>query len=327
MKTLIVGLLATVVSTSAFAAKPNESWTPGLSGSVQLMTGYTNKQSQFNIHHSSINTHLDQSGSNYGKAFVAPMGNLIYTFSDAQQQIFLGTNKSDVALGRFHAEVGIRQQLAEGSTVSLSYIPGLLPKKTWEDPYLINQSRTETDDVIRAVRMQYKKILGSPFSLDMAMGHRFIEQEFSGRSLSSPTKQTLQREGNIYFTEGSYLHYLGRGLMLRGALNYTKIDAKGSAMANNNVGAAVSLIQFLPDASLALTLSYHHANFDAVNPIFNKKQTNQDWGAFLAYEYKAPFAWKNWAWVNLLGYKQQQSNIQFYNEKSLLVSTGMSYSF
>lgn len=328
MKAITLGLMIGLIATPAWAATTPKDWQPGFSGSVQLMVGYSQTTSQFNTHRHQ-NSNLNNKGQKDDRVIYGPLGELSYVLPDAEQKISFGTQKSDVALGRFHAELSLAQRLPENSSLILSYIPGLWSQDTWQDPYLINGYRSKTDTRVRAIRLQYKNILGSQFSLDTATGRLFIDHENNGNgtSLTPSEIQSLTREGDFYFAEGSYMHYMGRGLMLRTALNYTRMNAKGQAMTNNDYGSSVTLIQFLPASSLALTLSYNRVLFDAINPVFNKKQQNNKWGAFLAYEWQKPFGWKDWGWVNLLGYNHTTSNIAFYDENSWLLSTGLSYKF
>ncbi len=328
MKLIALGLLTGLIATPVWASSTPKDWQPGFSGNVQLMVGYSQNTSQFNTHRNH-NDDRQNKGQKDSRFIVGPLGEISYVFPDAEQKISFGTKKSDVALGRFHAELSIAQRLPENSSLILSYVPGFLSKETWEDPYLLNDARTSTKTRVRAVRLQYNNILGSQFSFDSAVGRLFInlENNGNGTGLSPDDVQRLTRAGDFAFSEGSYMHYLGRGLMLRTALNYTRMNAKGQAMTNNNYGGAVTLIQFLPSSSLAMTLSYNRVLFEGTNPVFNQTQKNNKWAAFLAYQYKQPFGWKNWGWVNLLGYSRTDSNIAFYDENSWLLSTGLSYKF
>ncbi|MDP2544580.1 DUF2860 family protein [Photobacterium damselae subsp. piscicida] len=115
--------------------------------------------------------------------------------------------------------------------------------------------------------------------------------------------------------------------VLRTAINYRDIDADGKAMSNNSYGVTSTLIQRLDRSSYALTLSYKYTDFDAANPIFAKTQENNEFGAFLAYEYAQPFDWKDWGFVSLLGYQNDNSNINFYDQDNILLSVGMNYQF
>nr|WP_277422670.1 DUF2860 family protein [Photobacterium sanguinicancri] len=67
-------------------------------------------------------------------------------------------------------------------------------------------------------------------------------------------------------------------MMLRGAVNYTRVDSEGEAMAHTIYGGEASLIQLFRSSSFAFTVSYDHAAFDTANPVFNKEQKDNRWG-------------------------------------------------
>ncbi|MCP4955295.1 MAG: DUF2860 domain-containing protein, partial [Photobacterium aquimaris] len=121
---LTVSLIATTIISTTAMAKPVD-WTPGIGGEISLMVGYNKSNSQFNSdNHTTEN--LNNNGNDQTKMFVAPIGSLNYTFSSGDKQLYFGTSRSDIALGRFHIEAGYRQKFADTSTLTLSYIPGLL---------------------------------------------------------------------------------------------------------------------------------------------------------------------------------------------------------
>lgn len=323
MKPIYIGLVTAIASFNT-VAKPVD-WTPGIRGDISLLAAYTKTNSQFDSDNATT-SNLNSSGDEQGHTLIAPLGTLSYTFSNAKQQLFFGTDRSDVALGRFHAELGFRQKLEENGTVSLSYIPGLLELKTWQNPYLTGEPRVKTGSNVKAIRAQWENIADSMFSLDTAYGRYEVDQEKSGEGFAID-KSLLDRNAKLFFVEGSYLLPLSRSQMIRTALNYSGIDADGKAMSADIFGGSATFIQIFQRSSLAFTLSYKKALFDAENPIFDKKQEDDRLGAFLAYEYKQPFGWKNWGFVSLVGYNTTQSNINFYDEDTMLVSLGMNYSF
>ncbi|MCW8327783.1 DUF2860 domain-containing protein [Photobacterium sp. SDRW27] len=319
-------LLTCVVSSTAQAA-PNIGWTPGLGGDISLLTGYTKTSSQFNTDND-VTTDLNKSGDSESKFIASPLGTISYTSDQADKQIYFGTSRSDVALGRFHVELGYRQRLPEKGMLSISYVPGLMSSSTWEDPLAVNQKREETDSKIKGLRLQYDRILGSNFSIELSGGKLDIEDEKSGQQQFTPEDQALlKREGNILFSQLSYFKPINRDQILRSAISYTRLNADGGAMANDTYGAELGVIQRLPSSSLALTLSYDIAEFDETNPVFDQRQKDNRWGVFLAYEYRKPFGWENWGLVSLAGYNESNSNINFYDEDSLLISAGINYKF
>ncbi len=320
-------LCLAMISASSYAGRPNQDWDPGFGGEISVVTGYTRSTSQFNTDNKTLSS-PNQKATTQDSFLIAPIGTLDYTFQSADQQIFFGTRRSDIALGRFHLELGYRQKFEDTGIFSFSFVPGLLKQKTWADPFILNEEREETKVKTRALRLTAEKIMGSNFSGELAVGHQSYDDEKSGFANFTPQEQTLlNREANILFAQGSYSQFVGRGMMLRGALNYTRINSEGEAMAHTIYGGEASIIQLLRSSSFAFTVSYDHATFDTINPVFNQEQKDDRWGAFLAYEYRQPFGWQNWSAISLIGYNQSQSNITFYDEDSLLATVGLNYKF
>ncbi|EPA8650677.1 DUF2860 domain-containing protein [Photobacterium damselae] len=320
--------VSTLAFTTAVQAKGN-SWEPGFSGDISVVTAYTSTNSQFDKDNS-VTHDLSGSGSHQNHVFIAPLGTVSYTFSQADKQIFFGTSRSDVALGRFHIEAGYKQRFADRTQLTLSYIPGILEQDTWSDPFVTGQDRNETNTNVKAFRIQLDNIMGSPFSIQTAYGKYSVDNEQSGWSqiqLTPSQRAALRRDSDLLYIEGAYTKPLTQNTMLRTAINYRDIDADGKAMSNNSYGVTSTLIQRLDRSSYALTLSYKYTDFDAANPIFAKTQENNEFGAFLAYEYAQPFDWKDWGFVSLLGYQNDNSNINFYDQDNILLSVGMNYQF
>lgn len=320
--------VSSLAFTTAVQAKGN-SWEPGFSGDISVVTAYTSTNSQFDK--DNLVTHdLSSSGSHQNHVFIAPLGTVSYTFSQADKQIFFGTSRSDVALGRFHIEAGYKQRFADRTQLTLSYIPGILEQDTWSDPFVTGQDRNETNTNVKAFRIQLDNIMGSPFSIQTAYGKYSVDNEQSGCyqiQLTPSQRAALRRDSALLYIEGAYTKPLTQNTVLRTAINYRDIDADGKAMSNNSYGVTSTLIQRLDRSSYALTLSYKYTDFDAANPIFAKTQDNNEFGAFLAYEYAQPFDWKDWGFVSLLGYQNDNSNINFYDQDNILLSVGMNYQF
>ena len=310
----------------AIPSQPQQ-WQPGISGAVSLLTGYSQSTSQFNSEYERTDS-LDKASDRKGKALIMPLFSLQYTLQNTDGQFYLGSDRSDVALGRFHTEVGYRQPLQGKSIISASVIPGLVPNKTWEDPYQTGEKREETHSYVQGLRFQFNNIMSSGFSLEVAGGKQKIDKERSGQSdFSTDVQKQLNREGNVLFIEGAYRFPLSRSLFVRTGLNQTRLKADGYAMSYDANALEVGLFSRWDQSSLTLNVSYQQNRFANSNPVFNKKQKDNKWGAFLAYAYQAPFGWQDWELVSLSSYSVKNSNIDFYDEDSLMVSVGLTYSF
>ncbi|UTV28906.1 DUF2860 family protein [Photobacterium atrarenae] len=335
MTSLRLCLGAGLISATA-TAQPYPQWEPGFGGEIALMASYDERMDESTPQtpkpppsaprHPKDTARSPKDDNKKSKTKVIPFGMLTYTFAQGDQQLYFGTSRSDLALGRFHAELGYVRQLNDGSRVSFGYVPGLLSKEVDRDPFAGKGIKSKTDSTVEAVRLKYKQILGSALSLELAAGKQQIEDEQSGQQLDdTATQAALIREGDILFSQLSYLKPLGQNQRLRTALSYSRLDAQGDAVASHNYGAESSLVHQFQRASLALTLKYRFSDYDSIHPVYQQRRKDQRWGGFLAYEYREPFGWKRWSLVTLAGYNDTQSNIQFYDEQRLLISAGARY--
>lgn len=327
MNTRLFAVLATVLSPAVVIAAQPSQWQPGLSGELSLLTGYSQSKSQFSSEYEQTES-LQQAARREGKALVMPLFSLQYTLGGADGQFYLGSDRADVALGRFHTEIGYRQSLQSNGVISVSIIPGVLPNKTWQDPYITGQKRKETDTSVQALRLQFNNIMNSGFSLEVAGGKQKIDKERSGQAgFDNTVQKQLNREGNVLFVEGAYRFPVSRTLFIRTGASHTRLDADGDAMSYNANALELGLFSKWQQSSMALNLSYQISRHDKNNPVFGKKQKDNQSGAFLAYSYQKPFGWQDWEMVSLAGYSNKNSNIDFYDEDSLMVSVGMTYNF
>lgn len=326
---ILPSLLAVSVSTVSFAAPPPQKWEAGFSGELAVLTGFSRNNSQFNTDYKKTDN-LNSSGDTKNKFIIGPLGTLKYTFASEKKQLFIGNNRSDIALGHFNFEAGYRHLLDRNGVIAVSVLPGLVTSTTWADPFLTGQDRKETDSKVQAIRLKYDNILGSNFSLDLAGGKLKIDDENSGDSsntLTTAEKNSLKRESKLFFGKVSHQYMLTPQLVLRSGVSYLKQNADGNAMSKNEYGAEAGIANISRDYTLALNFSYRNARFDETNPVFNAKQKDNRYRVNLAYSYDAPFGWTDWDFVAITGYTYNNSNIDFYDEKSLMMMAGLSFKF
>ena len=327
MNNKLLSAVVFLIFPQALHAQGSQQWQPGLKGELSLLAGYTQSKSQFNSQYKQTES-LGAATERKGKAMAMPFFSAQYTFDSLKDQVYIGTDRADIALGRFHTQIGYRHSLESNGVLSASFIPGILPNKTWEDPFLTGQERTETDTSVRALRFKYDNIFSSGFSLELATGQQKIDNEKSAQSiLIAQEQKTLDRNGTIYFAEGSYRFPLSRQYFLRAALNHAQLNADGSAMSFSANAFEAGLFVRGQRSSAVINLNYQLHRFDENNPIFDKDRKDNSWGAFVAYSYEEPFGWQDWEFVSLSGYNSKNSSIDFYDENSLMISTGMTYNF
>ncbi|MCW8348242.1 DUF2860 domain-containing protein [Vibrio sp. ZSDZ65] len=304
----------------------------GFSGEIAINAAYSSSTS--NLTNTDDEFRLYNGGQqNNSSALVLPLGNVQYTFgSRSNHQVFLGTSRADIAVGTVALEAGYKYLFKDRTKVSLSILPTILEGEVWQDPYT-SDARTTTNEKGTAYRVQFDNIAGSLFSLDLAYGKRELDEEKSGlgnnvnAAITPEQAKTLNRNADILYGKFKMMLPISREVLLYPALIYTQQDAKGSAMKHNTYGAEVSSFASLGNHKLAFTLGYLRRDYDATNPLYDTTRSDDEWKAFLAYEYPGIFYSNNLSLVAFGGVTNSTSNIAFYDEKNWITAVGLNWAF
>lgn len=325
---LILLLSSSMVTAAEASSEPKGKWREGFSGTAMLLFGVAQSDSQANSGSDTLDS-LDDKGDTKTEAFIYPVAasQVNYTFRGGNQQFFIGTSNADIALGRPHFEVGYGQHFEQIGTFKLSYIPGLLKSTTWEDPFLVGSKRQETDRRIQGVRFQYQEILGTGLGFELAAGQRKIDDELSASNYSSGVQSQLDREGDLYYSELSYLTPLTQRLFLRSSVAYLKQNAKGEAMASDTYTGQLAAVQRFDSSALTISIKYQYAKFDESHPIFLETREDDTVGVLATYTYDNIFDWPGVGVALMGGVTEKVSNIDFYQSSNLILASGIRYVF
>ncbi|NOH98730.1 DUF2860 family protein [Vibrio sp. 99-70-13A1] len=327
--TLVISLV-TFTPHAKSALAPNQD----LTGNITFLTGVLANSNNLDVSQSytQMQSDLSASGSTETSGMLGLLGSLKYTFGDTlNKQLFLGTSQDDVITGTLAFEVGYRQQLEDGTLVDVSFLPTLISGEVWDDPYAIGQKRKETDLSGNVARIQLSRIMGSNFHVDMAAGESDVENEQSGLKglgLTDAQRALMKRERKYYYFKTRYQHMLNNGSgLLTPSLNVFSSDSEGDALSFFSIGAEISLAKRFNKHGIALTVNADNREYDAVNPIFNKKREDKDLGVFLAYEYSGILGYKDWSAVSFIGARSTESNIEYYDYSQYMMSVGLDFKF
>ena len=204
--------------------------------------------------------------------------------------------------------------------IDASLLPTIMSGETWADPYNTSSARSKTDETGNAFRLKLESIAGSAFSLDMAYATKDVDSDLVGY-------EELKRDTDTIYLKGQYRQPISRTMMLVPSLIYQSSDAEGNAESFEQFGGEVSLFGGMGRHQYALTAGYNQRSYDASNPIYDKKRSDDNINLFAAYEYDQFMDWENWSFVSLAGYGTSDSNITFYDESQYIVSVGLNYKF
>ncbi|WP_026970576.1 DUF2860 domain-containing protein [Aliagarivorans marinus] len=322
---LSVAVSGAMVSESSQAALAEH----GFDGELSVLAGYSSQESNFNTDNAVKNGELNSRGESDSSIVVFPLGQLRYTFGQgAKSQLFLGTAREDVITGLVALEAGYKREVGPNSSIALSYLPTVVNDETWEDPFVLNAARKETDASGNAVRLQYDNILGSQLNLDLAWFEQEVDKERSGAALAADDMDALRRDGDGWYSRLSYRLPVGQGAILAPALRYQVFDADGDAMSYTRWQADATYVRFIGRHRYSLSAEYSNYDFDASHPVFNRTREDDQWGLTMGYEYADIFGWQDWAFTGIISFSERDSNINFYDEtERFIVSAGVTYHF
>lgn len=320
----------------AYTAIPDES---GISGYVLAGGGYTKTSSNMIVGTRTTDLTYSSTESLYeapaakGSFSTTLLGELRYTFADTRTQLFAGQLFTDFIRYDVTNTMGLRQETKFLGTVGIGYVFSGFVTRVWEDPYVVNADRVETDRKQAGWRVAWEKLFSTSFTLQYTL--REIElDERSGTtqlSLGAEEAQLLDRNGDLHEIQFSYDWDLSENHKLTPELLFDWSDTKGLAMNARRTGLKI-MHTYLREAIgllLVTSASYASANYDAENPIYNKTRNDKRYGLDLTYlqfglfsHYKSKIALVTNAY-----YFYEDSNIAFYDQKIYGINLSLLFRF
>lgn len=334
---IVSGVLSVLASASA-NAKPLAQ-EGGWEFTISLNAGFVSGQSNLSTSDDNeLVTDLESEAETSSSFIGFPFARIQYTTDDLKTQIFLGNSRDQISTSQFQYELGVIHQFENKSQLTVAYFPELpLFNETWEDPYLVGQTRIKTDDNAQGGRIELSRIAGGPITLKYAYARSKVDNDNSGESwsdngnqLSASQLQSLQRSSQYHrvAVETMFPVYLALPkVFLKPTLQYTTRIADGEAMSYDDYNFQLGLLVFAGRHTSITTFNIGSTAYDQLNPIFGNKQDSTNMGIFSVYSYAHAFNVKPLTFSVIAGYNQKDSDITFHNENGLIVSTGLAYTF
>jgi len=265
------------------------------------------------------------------ESFAMPQINLNfkYTFS-TQTQLFAGSSVEDILQFDTASVVGVRQQFSDRSIIEFSMVstPLLSPVQVWSDPYVTGVERQETDRTSRGGRIEYANILGSGFGVQYTQRNTKLDEELSGTTdFTSAEAQLLDREGDIKRLVGYYrFKPVGRNIFeLR--ISQRSDDLDGKAMSGDDNQVQVTHVYIGARFTIASNIFLSQKDFDDVNPVFGVKREDDTSGLGFVLIDSELFGNKDWYGQATAVWHDRDTNIEFYDDSSAMISIGAQYRF
>jgi hypothetical protein len=252
----------------------------------------------------------------------------------SRTEIFLGRELVDVFRFDLSTGLGVKQELPDRSTIGATLLFPSFPTKVYQDPYEEGRQRNETDRTAPGVRLAWRDILGTTFEARYTYRDIDIDNEDSGNflvgqgRLSRLDQDLLDRNGDYHEAQLLFRWRITDNHRLTPALLYTYNDLDGRAMKNDSLGVQLTYGYAVNDRPVLIAnLFYAEVDYDERNPIYNKKQEDDRYGAGLQYLYHNPLGFDRWTAVFGLSYYEEDANISFYDSDVLTGAVSAAYNF
>lgn len=259
-----------------------------------------------------------------------------YTFAPQRAQVFFGNSLEDLLRLDTAGQIGFRQELGDASIVAAGFVFSSMPTEVWQDPYVVNEDREETDRTSKGGRLTWDRILGSDLQLEYTYRKIDIDTERSGTflALSPEDASLLDRNGKQHTAEILYRFFRAEKThRYIPSFRYIRDDLDGEAMGSDtymfqfSYGYEGKIFAVVANAMISTS------DYDKRHPIYNKTREDNDWGGSIMAFYRKPFGWKvpsflkGWSlWVNGTYYKSD-ANIDFYDSSAEMYAAGVLFVF
>lgn len=275
---LAVALSALTLPAIALEKMPE----PGFSGFIDLGVSTGSIESNFLARVPGIDADLSDDtindlGSPDDESITLPGANynLGYTFSGGKTRVFLGNDLTDFLQFDSSTLLAVRHDFDRVGRFQLGFLSTAYPGvEVWEDPYLTDKKRSDTEFSSTGARITWDKIFGSQFELKVTTKERDLDNERSGESLdlSAAERKLLDREGDKHRAELGYLFIIDDGRhVIRPSVAYIDYDLDGDAMAQDGYELAVSY-QYVGDGIRWVSSAlYQSLDGDKGKPYFQRR--------------------------------------------------------
>ena len=319
---LILGFL--LFGSNALADTKEKGW----NASVGLIVGGVSGEGQLDAYGGKKRIEsLDEKPAHYNYDFLLPEIQLGYTFEN-NVTIYADGGLLD------GGGIGVRYLLADETRLTLS-LPLFLGTsgEVWQDPYLTGENRKKTDAKLEAsVSFSIDNIWGTFASIGYDYQDLSIKNDLAGESLntrlsSSEIKQ-LQRSSKSHRVFASLPPLtLSDGLYLIGGASYIRTHAEGNANSFTARSADLTLVYEKGRFEMFGQVSGGVAKYRTRNPVFDVRRKDNLGTISAGITYWKPFNWKHSSLDFLLLSERNNSNINFYDTRTELLTAGFNYYF
>ncbi|MEJ2180615.1 MAG: DUF2860 family protein [Gammaproteobacteria bacterium] len=279
------------------------------------------------------NKFLTEAPESKGAYTTTLLGELRYTLANQSTQLFVGQLFTDYIRYDVTNVLGARRKFNGIGVIGVSYVFAGFVTRVWEDPYVVDEDRVETDRKQGGWRVSWDSFFDTQFGFQYTL--RNIElNEKSGTtqlSLSAQDAQLLDRNGDLHEYQLFYNWKLSENHSLTPEFRYDWSDTEGLTMNAKRFGLKIMYTYIAKEIGVVLISSagFTGADYEAENPIYNKTRNDDRYGLDLTYlqfglfsKYKSQIALVTNAYYFL-----EDSNINFYDQEIFGINLSLLFRF
>jgi hypothetical protein len=257
-------------------------------------------------------------------------GEVVYTFANAQTQVYLGSRLEDLLTFDLSQQLGVRKRFDSAGLVSAAVLFSGIPSEVWSDPYLEGVPRSETDRESRGFRLEWGEVLGTALTVQYTRREVDIDKERSGQFLISEGRLTpteallLRRDGDDDTLKVNYTIAPNPRHILRPEFGFRRRDRDGDAITSDAFWGQLAYSYVQDQYTLVLTAEAGSIEYDENNPVYGKAM-DADWVAFGAafFYHLTP----RWSLVAVGNYADEDSDVDFHDQELQSIIVGVRYRF
>jgi hypothetical protein len=257
-------------------------------------------------------------------------GELRYTFKASRLEGFFGISLEDMVTLEASQGIGVRWRPGPVGIFQFGVVTSGLASLVWEDPYIVERDRAETDMASFGVRLVWGKIFGSGFDVTLTGRWIDIESERSGGNLDLNPSQLslLDRNGSQRAVEIAYVWRMSPSSTLKPSVAFHDDDRSGEAMSANSYYFQVSYGYNKQPVLFVISGIYGKRDADADHPIYpGERLDSTSTVATTSFFYTLPTRSRRWAVGANLSYADENSEIDFHDSRVTAIIACMKYAW
>ena len=218
-------------------------------------------------------------------------------------------------------ESGIAVGLDYPSTVGSLSLAGFVgfAEAVWEQPYLVDQHRQETDRQALGIDLGWQAINGGPLDLHWRLRQVTVDDDLIGQ-----LQPALARDGQQQTLTLSGTWQMA-GWRWQPRLEGCHSDLEGRAASAEGLTAGLRLTTAAGGLIWSFDAAYGFARHQARHPLFDDRRRDRQYQAVLSATWPTVADWPGVSLTVLVGHAGTASNLDFYDQDSLLAGLLIGY--